>query len=187
MERQVLISVLVVFFGVGFGFSSGAWGQVVWYVDDDGAGDPGPGDPYVSDPLEDGSMDHPFDAIQEALNSALSGDAIHVNQGSYIENLVWPQRHNITLLGIDGPEVTIIDGRGDTESCIYVGNGQTGVVIKGITVSKGYGSLVTFQGSIPFGGGICIDENVVAVVDHCIIENNGDTSDTYGGGVTSVN
>ena len=39
MERQVLISVLVVFFGVGFGFSSGAWGQVVWYVDDDGAGD----------------------------------------------------------------------------------------------------------------------------------------------------
>ncbi len=38
--------------------------QTTWYVDDDAPNDPGPGDPDISDPLEDGTADHPFDAIQ---------------------------------------------------------------------------------------------------------------------------
>jgi len=51
--------------------SGGAWGQTMWYVDDDGAGDPGPGDPLDSDPLEDGSAGHPFDAIQEGIDAEM--------------------------------------------------------------------------------------------------------------------
>ena len=42
------------------------------YVDDDAPGDPGPGDPAVSDPLEDGTSPHPFDEIQEGLQSGRS-------------------------------------------------------------------------------------------------------------------
>jgi hypothetical protein len=38
--------------------------QITWYVDDDAPGDPGPGDPTISDLNEDGSAEHPFDAIQ---------------------------------------------------------------------------------------------------------------------------
>ena len=43
----------------------------VWYVDDDGVNDPGPGDPTISDPDEDGSIDHPFDSIQEGIDAAI--------------------------------------------------------------------------------------------------------------------
>ena len=41
-----------------------------WYVDDNAPNDPGPGDTSSSDPDEDGTTDHPFDAIAEAINAA---------------------------------------------------------------------------------------------------------------------
>jgi hypothetical protein len=44
--------------------------EFTYFVDDDANNDPGPGDPNISDPLEDGSRQHPFDAIQEAINAA---------------------------------------------------------------------------------------------------------------------
>ncbi|MHC4674238.1 MAG: FG-GAP-like repeat-containing protein, partial [Planctomycetota bacterium] len=50
-----------------------AWGLV---VDDDGPNDPGPGDPTVSDPLEDGSRYHPYDSIQEAIDTGSNGIAV---------------------------------------------------------------------------------------------------------------
>jgi hypothetical protein len=37
------------------------------YVDDDTSNDPCPGDPSASYSVEDGSSQHPFDAIQEAV------------------------------------------------------------------------------------------------------------------------
>ena len=54
-----------------------------FYIDDDAPGDPGPGDPEVSDPAENGTPEHPFDAIQKALNIAISGDVILVEDGTY--------------------------------------------------------------------------------------------------------
>jgi hypothetical protein len=56
----------------------------VFHVDDDAPGDPGPSDPCMSDPNEDGSAEHPFDAIQEAVDSALViGDTVLVLPGTY--------------------------------------------------------------------------------------------------------
>ena len=37
------------------------------YVDDNATNDPGPGDPNISDPNENGSVEHPFDSIQKAI------------------------------------------------------------------------------------------------------------------------
>jgi len=42
--------------------------ETLW-VHDDAPADPGPGDPSVSDPSEDRTAEHPFDAIQEALDA----------------------------------------------------------------------------------------------------------------------
>lgn len=60
-------------------------------VDDDAPGDPGPGDPNVSDPLEDGTPEHPFDRIQEAVDVSLPGDTIKIATGDYVESLALPE------------------------------------------------------------------------------------------------
>ena len=38
------------------------------FVDENAPADPCPGDPLCSDPAEDGTPEHPFDAIQEAID-----------------------------------------------------------------------------------------------------------------------
>ncbi|HUU94167.1 MAG TPA: hypothetical protein VM487_00380 [Phycisphaerae bacterium] len=49
-------------------------------VDDDAPTDPEPGDCDVSDPDEDGSLQHPFDAIQEGINAAHHFDTVLVRR-----------------------------------------------------------------------------------------------------------
>ena len=56
-------------------------------VDDNAPGDPGPNNPNLSDPAEDGSAEHPFDTIQEAIDTAIDFDTIIVAEGTYTENI----------------------------------------------------------------------------------------------------
>jgi hypothetical protein len=53
------------------------------YVSVDAPGNPGPHDPARSDPGEDGTVEHPFDTIQEAIEAAISGDTVVVLRGTY--------------------------------------------------------------------------------------------------------
>ncbi|MFC1634918.1 C10 family peptidase [Planctomycetota bacterium] len=53
------------------------------YVDTDAPGDPGPNDTTRSDLQEDGSPEHPFDAIQEAIDAAVSRDIVIILGGTY--------------------------------------------------------------------------------------------------------
>jgi hypothetical protein len=74
--------------------------MIALFVDDAGPGDPQPGDPTGSDPREDGTAEHPFDTIQEAIDAAASGMAILVRPGTYRENIDFLGK-NIRLLGIN--------------------------------------------------------------------------------------
>jgi hypothetical protein len=119
-----------------------------YYVDDDAPGDPGPHDPAVSDPLEDGSLAHPFDEVDEAIDAATGGDFVFVQPGIYFEHLSM-QGKEITLASLQGPEVTILDGSdaGRVLSC-QDGEGP-GTVIDGFTITGG---------SAQRGGGVRIYE-----------------------------
>lgn len=57
------------------------------HVDDDSPSDPRPNDAAGSDPQENGSADHPFDQIQEAIDVAASQSVVLVHPGTYRENI----------------------------------------------------------------------------------------------------
>ena len=85
-----------------------------FYVDDNAPGDPGPNDPAVSDPCENGTAEHPFDAIQEAIDAVIDRDTIMVLPGTYAEDINFLGK-NITLTSTKPTESrtvksTTIDG-----------------------------------------------------------------------------
>ena len=125
-----------------------------------------------------------YATIQDGLNAAKRWDTVLVSEGIYYENIVWPRTDNVTLRSVNGSMATGIDGSNAEESVIYVGNGQKGVLIEGLTLKNGIGSFSTAHSSIRFGGGILIDECVTAVIRKCRIAANGNTNSAeYCGGV----
>ncbi len=145
-------------------------------VDDDAPGDPGPGDPTVSDPLEDGSPEHPFDAIQEGIDAASAGNTVRVLDGTYTgtgnKKLDFGGKA-ITVQSQNGAETCIIDcerfGRG-----FYFHSGETAAsVVDGFTIING---CVTDDE----GGGICCRRSSPAIMN-CTIAGN--TASWHGGGV----
>jgi hypothetical protein len=97
------------------------------HVDDDAPGDPRPHDLRSSDPLEDGTAEHPFDSIQEAIADAASDGFVLVRPGSYYEGINLMGK-DITVTGIDpcSAEITalpVIDGN-DVETIVTFEQGE---------------------------------------------------------------
>jgi predicted outer membrane repeat protein len=144
----------------------------VW-VDDDALNDPGPGDNTISDPAEDGSQDHPFDEIQEAIDYVAldpEGGIVNVLEGTYYEY------HIDTMNGVDvlgaGADVTIIDGGGTNGPVVRAGSSVgSGTVFDGFTITNGLAS---------YGGGMHISGSELTV-SNCIFLNNEAAND--GGGM----
>ncbi len=140
------------------------------HVDDDGPNDPAPGDPTVSDLDEDGSPDHPYDSIQEAVNATGCGDVITnivtLMDGIYTgvgnKDLDFGGR-TVTVRSMNGPENCIIDcenaGRG-----FHFHNGEGLMArIEGLTIRNAWAD---------FGGGIFCDRGSSPTIHNCVIMNN---------------
>ncbi len=118
---------------IGIGCSAHAG---VLHVDDDAPNDRGPNDNTVSDPLEDGSAEHPYDAIQEAIVAAGDGDEILVAPGTYHETINLLGRA-VTLHGVGGAAVTTIDAQASGTAVTCDGGEGPGTVIRGFTITHG--------------------------------------------------
>jgi len=153
------------------------YGQNVWYVDDDAPGDPNPGDPAYSDPLEDGSPDHPFDAIQEAVDAAVDYDAVMILDGTYTGT----GNRNIDFNGKDlvagnlnGPEHCIIDLEGAGQGFIFSIGETDAAIIGNLTIRNGH--------TEDYGGAVCCENNSHPTIINCVIESS--TAKIGGGGIS---
>ena len=151
-----------------------AVGQTIWHVDDDAPGDPVPGNPNQSDPLENGSAEHPFDGIQEALDAASSGDVVLVADGLYTgsknRNLNYAGKA-LELRSANGPDACVIDCLTSGRAFLFDNGETTSAVVEGITIRNGYEAD---------GGGIyCYNSS--PTIRNCRIQDCAATSD--GGGI----
>jgi len=159
--------------------------QSVWYVDDDAPGDPGPGDPTISDPDEDGSAAHPFDAIQEALDSASNGHTVLAADGTYTGDGNRDMNFNgkaLTLQSAGGPDNCVIDCEGsdmDPHRAFIFENGENnGSTVEDFTIRNGYADGAVFFNWI--GGGIYCSASSPTIRGNIFTRN---LAKSYGGGI----
>jgi len=123
----------------------------VIYVDDDAAEDSGP-----DDPEENGTPEHPFDSIQEAIEVAADDISIIVRPGTYHENINLLGKR-IRLLGIDPNDPTpsflpVIDGAGAGPVVSFARAEDSNCVLMGFVIARGNGNsagVVRCRGSSP--------------------------------------
>lgn len=150
-----------------------------------------------------GSKDFPFKTIQKAIDVAWYYDTILVQPGKYNENIVF-RGIDVALIGVGGPQQTIIDGQKNGNPVVTLENGESSAtIIDGFTIQNGVnyqmdngpGITIKYQNTAPvlrnliikdneawaFGGGIfCYNAGRVKIVN-CKIENN--KSKYYGAGI----
>ena len=151
-----------------------AGAQTVWYVDDDGPGDPAPGSTNESDPLEDGSPEHPFDAIQEGIDAAVDGDLVLVADGRYVgvgNRLVEFHGKAVTVRSMNGPADCVIDCWGYGAAFYFQDGESNETVVDGLTIIEGEELL---------GGAIYVLDASPTIMN-CVLMGN--TAESAGGAV----
>ena len=185
--------------------ASVASAQTTWYVDDDAANDPGPGDVTISDPSEDGSLAHPFDAIQEAINAAVAGDEVLVADGTYTgtgnKGISFGGKA-IVVHSENGAGYCTIDCENDLRALYFHEDETTATVVDGFTIVNGDrgsssgdgGGVACYSGSSPtiqncvitncyagrHGGGVYVQAGAPVFINCLIV---GNEADRNGGGV----
>jgi hypothetical protein len=145
---------------------AGSASAAVYYVDDDAPGDSLPLDRQGGDPDEDGSADHPFGSVQEAIDAAADGDTIIVAPGHYLSPDTWAYDEinfngkNISLLGSAPTDFSVIE---ETILCgvvIFDGTETSDCLLQGFKIQNhGYGGI--------------LGNDTQAKISHCIISGNG--------------
>lgn len=115
----------------------------------------------------------PFPTIQEAVNDALAGDTLSVDDGTYVENIDFFGKA-IAIRSVNGPEVTVIDGRGGGSVVSFASGEGPDSELEGFSLINGSGTECgdssCGDGGI-YGGGI-YGVRASPTIIHCDILNN---------------
>ena len=176
---------------------SSSYNGPTWHVSTDGSNVTG-----------DGSEPSPFATIQMGIESAIEGDTVLVEPGSYFgnnaiynKNIILGSRY-LTTGDVSYINNTIIDGTNENCPLMIYGNVNNTCRVTGFTIQNGTTGCVYGQGggvyvegtdprldnlviqnnhSTNFGGGICINFDSSPSLDDILIKNN--IADELGGGI----
>ncbi len=138
----------------------------ILYVDNSAVLDPGPNDLTIGDPDEDGSLDHPFDSIQEAIDVAHDHVTIRVQEGRYVECLNFRGK-SIKVIGFDPDNPTtgqfpIIDANNQGTTVTFDQREDANCLLSGFVLTRGNGGQA--------GAIACVLSS--PTIRHCLIVGN---------------
>ena len=132
--------------------------------------------------------------IQGAIDMACTLDLIEVSAGTYVENVDYDYK-DVEVVGVDGADVTIIDGDFDGDPAVKMYGGTLeGFTVTGALASNGGG--IYMQGAdsgllkdlivednlaTTYGGGAYITGSTNINIEGCIFRDN--QAGSYGGGL----
>lgn len=106
---------------------------------------------------QDGSKNHPYKTIDQALSKASKNTQIHVSKGEYKENLTI--KKGVKLLG-ENKDNTIIKAKKDKWATVFFkDNAEGDMEINGFTIKSGK-------------QGVLVGKNVKASIINCIVKSN---------------
>jgi hypothetical protein len=125
-----------------------------------------------------------YATIQAAISAAPSLATILVDPGTYNEVLDLLGK-DVEVIGVAGPEFTVIDGTGANNSCVTANSGETLVaVVRGFTLTHGTGKpFPSSYGFDYYGGGVYIGGASSLRVENCWILDNALSTGTFAGGI----
>lgn len=117
-----------------------------------------------------------YTTIQEGLNAAAPGDSVLVAEGTYTENIIWPQTNDLHLL-TDPSNVArpIIDGASAGRVVDIEADGSTVFTaeISGFVITHGFLDVPAHTGQT--GAGVFVS-NAVIQLSNCLLRDNQITS-----------
>ncbi|MEW6607183.1 MAG: choice-of-anchor Q domain-containing protein [bacterium] len=112
-----------------------------------------------------------YTTIQSAINAAVNGDRVLVDDGTYTENINFLGK-GITVESINGTTSTIIDGNTSGSVVTFKSSEGTKLVLSGFTIQNGRAD---------YGGGIFCYYYSSPTITNCTI--SGNSADCSGGGI----
>jgi len=67
-----------------------------------------------------GGSDGPFETISKAVSVCTDCDTIYVAEGTYVENVAVTIPTGLSIIGVDGPSLTFVDGSGSVSHAFYL-------------------------------------------------------------------
>ncbi len=103
-----------------------------------------------------------YELISDAVTRARDGETVCVSPGTYVDNIDFAG-HEVLVVGLDGPETTIIDGGGTGPVVSFDTKEGAGAILRGFTITGGdeaMGAGIYIRNADPTLENLIIDGNV---------------------------